>query len=92
MVRSLLSGGTQKLSCRMALRAWWWYSRPSEKWPREVKEYIVRRAIKQIRSGAAKNASPEEKTKGAVGMIARALTIEAGDISEELRGDLLEEA
>ena len=73
----------------LVLRAWRWSSRPSEQWPKDVREYVLRRSLKRLR--CTTEASLEGQIEAGKAMVFAASNIPPGDISDELRADLIEE-
>jgi formylmethanofuran dehydrogenase subunit E len=72
----------------IALRAWWYLHIDKKKsLPTGVKDYVLRRASAMVDS--LKDASPQEKLKFSEMEFIAAVTAEPGEISEELRGELI---
>jgi len=72
----------------LPFRAWWYLHVDRKKpLPPDVKEYVFRRANRMI--SKLKDVSPEEKLKLSEMQLVAAVTAEPGEISEDLRGDLL---
>jgi hypothetical protein len=79
-----------RLAVWLRLRAWWYLRlRSKAQLPMDVREYLLRSGLKDFRK--AKNPSPKTQSDIAENLLLAAMTVENGGISDELRGELLQE-
>jgi hypothetical protein len=69
----------------LKLRVWWHLRSESESLPRDVRDYIIRRNLKQVLEGAK---TVEEKHKLSLELMTGAFGLETQEISAEVRDEL----
>ncbi len=72
----------------MGVRAWWWAQmrKNSEEMPRAVREYIIRRHLMTVATGAK---TLEEKRELSTSLMSSALSLEEDQIGPGLRDELI---